>query len=187
MNTQDMPPNDDFRLESLPQETCVRLLRLYCRMMVALDGFWYLACADRTGTEAAVESDLWVWNRLSRYVTHDLARALGIEGRQVADYVKVLQARPQHVLFAEEWEVPGRDRAVHTVRRCPTLLALEEEGQGRDATHCGAACGPLREAHARHFNPAFELVCRKIPPRLGRGVIACLWEYLVRAAPSRPG
>lgn len=186
MDTRNVPANDDFRLDLLPRETCVRLLELYSRMLVALDGFWYLSCAEKTGTDSAVDSDIQVWTSLSRYVTHDMARALGMPQRRVADYAVVLQARPNHYLFAEKWEVLGPDRAVQTIRRCPTLLALEKEGQGRDSTHCRQACAPIREAHARYFNPGIEVICRKMPPRGADDDVACQWEYVERPSLSQP-
>ena len=185
MDDLNIPPLDGFRLESLPQETCVRLLQLYSRMLVALDGFWYLSCADKTGTSSAVDSDIQVWRSLSRYVTHDVARALEIPGRRAEDYALVLGARPNHYLFAEKWEIVGRGRALQTIRRCPTLLALEKEGQGRDSTHCREACAPIRAAHAKYFNPALEVVCHKMPPRNGEDDLACQWEYVEKASPAQ--
>lgn len=186
MDNQNVPMYAHFSLESLSKETCVSLLKVYSRMMVALDGFWYLSCAEKTGTDSAVDSDIWVWTRLSRYVTQEIAQALGLAGRHAADYARVLQARPTHFLYDEEWQVAGRCSAIQTIRRCPTLVALEKEGQGREATHCPLACAPIREAHAKYFNPGIEVVCHRMPPRRGDDDIACQWEYVGGVSPPQP-
>ena len=38
----------NLKLEDLSKEAVVRLVQLYCRSYLALDGFWYLAVKEKT-------------------------------------------------------------------------------------------------------------------------------------------
>lgn len=166
-------------LASLPAEVHMDLLKLYSRMMIALDGFWYLSVKERTGNDEALACDNWVWSKVMKHMTDDLAAVLKVQGRSVADFMKVLEARPMHFVLGEKIQVLSRDHARLTVVRCPTLLALEKEGQGRDATHCREACTGMRIQHTKLFNPDMEVVCRKLPPRNGPDDIFCDWDYVM--------
>jgi len=52
--------NPDLRFEDLSKETLVRLLELYSRLLVTLDGFWYLSIKERVSNEEALACDHWV-------------------------------------------------------------------------------------------------------------------------------
>jgi hypothetical protein len=52
--------NPDLRLEDFPKETLVRLLELYSRLLVTMDGFWYLSIKERVSNEEALACDSWV-------------------------------------------------------------------------------------------------------------------------------
>ena len=167
----------DLRFEDFSKETLVSMLGLYSRMLVTLDGFWYLAVKERVGNEEATECDLWAWEKELKYMVDDIKEVLGINGEDVVDFMKVVQARPFHFTLEEKIEVLTPSAAVHTVTHCPTLLALEKEGEGRDATHCDSACTVIRRKYAELFNPDIEVKCLKMPPRKSRDDIFCQWEY----------
>ena len=67
---EDRDPGIDVRLniEDLPGQTCIELLRLYSRLMIALDGFWYISLAGRTSNDEALERDIWVWDKVMKYM-----------------------------------------------------------------------------------------------------------------------
>lgn len=169
----------NLNLEDLPKETCIGLLKLYSRLMIALDGFWYISLKERTSNDEALECDKWVWDKVMKYMVDDVVRVIGVQGRDVADFMKVLQARPMHFTHEERMEAVTRNDAVLTVTQCPTLVALEKEGLGRDATHCKSACSTMRVKHAKLFNPAMEVICLKMPPRRSKEDISCQWEYKI--------
>ncbi|MBN2099507.1 MAG: hypothetical protein JW753_07930, partial [Dehalococcoidia bacterium] len=54
----------DLKLEDLPRESLVALVRLYSRLMMDIDGFWFLSMKDRVGNEEAIACDNWVWERV---------------------------------------------------------------------------------------------------------------------------
>jgi len=168
----------DLKFEDFSKDTLVDLLETYSRLLITMDGFWYLSVKERVSNEVALECDKSAWERvLKKYLVEGIKEVLRIEGNDVEAYMKTLQARPMHFVIEERIEVIDRNDAVLTVVRCPTLEALEKEGEGRDASHCDLACLPMRHRHTELFNPAIAVKCLKIPPRQGPDDIFCQWEY----------
>jgi len=167
----------NLRFEDFSKDILVGLLKLYSRLLITLDGLWYLSVKERAGNEEAVTCDKWVWERALRYMTQDIAKLIRVPGKDVVDFMKVLQARPMHLVIEEKMEVINRNDVVLTVTHCPTLEALEREGEGREETHCELACSLMRRKHTQLFNPDMEVRCLKLPPRKGDGDICCQWEY----------
>jgi hypothetical protein len=178
----DFDPN--LRLEDFSKDILVGLLKLYSRLLVALDGLWYLSVKERTGNDEAMTCDKWVWERALRYMTQDMAELIKVSGKDVVDFMKVLQARPLHLVIEEKMKVINRNDVVLTVTHCPTLKALEKEGEEREGTHCDQACAVMRRKHAELFNPDMEVVCLKLPPRKGDDDICCQWEYRLEEGSS---
>ena len=169
----------DVKLESLAREELVDLVKLSSRMMLALDGFWYLSVKELGGNDKALEVDVWVWEKVMKFYVGELARLLGVQGRDVADYMKVMHPRPEGLVLEETVEVLNRNDAIRTVTYCPTIVAMEKEGQGRDAIHCRAACLEMRKKHTRLFNPAIKVTCLKVPPRKSKDDVFCQFEYRI--------
>jgi len=74
-------------------------------------------------------------------------------------------------------EVRNKNNAFLTVTHCPTLEALEQEGQGRENEICNIVEARILKAHAICFNPDIEVKCLKSPPRKGKSYICCQWEF----------
>lgn len=174
----------DVKLEGLTRQELVDLVKLSSRMILALDGFWYLSVKDLGGNDRALEVDNRVWEKVMKFYVDELARLLGVEGRDVADYMKVMQPRPEGLVLEETVELRSRNDAVRSVTYCPTIVAMEKEGQGRDAIHCMAACARMREKHTSLFNPAIRVTCLKKPPRQGKDDIFCQFQYRIEPDPA---
>ncbi|HWR70754.1 MAG TPA: DUF6125 family protein [Dehalococcoidia bacterium] len=169
----------DLKLEDLPRESLVGLVRLYSRLMMDIDGLWFLSMKDRISNEEAIACDNWVWGRVVKKMLDDLAGLIGVQGRDVVDFMRVIQATPLHYVVEETIEVQNRNRATLTVTYCPTLAALEKEDAGRDTLHCRLACSVTRTRHAKLFNPAIEVECLTMPPRKDKQGLFCCWEYRI--------
>ena len=117
----------DLKLEALPRESLIGLVRLYSRLMMDIDGFWFLSMKARASNEEAIACDNWVWGRVVKKMLDDLAKLIGVQGRDVADFMTVIQATPLHYVVEEKMEAHDRNRATLTVTYCPTLAALERE------------------------------------------------------------
>jgi Family of unknown function (DUF6125) len=170
----------DLKLESLSRDELIDLVKLSSRMILALDGFWYLSVKELAGNDKALDRDNWVWDKVMKFYVSELAKLLGVQGRDVADYMKVMGPRPEGLILEEGVEILNRNDAIRTVTYCPTIAALEKEGEGRDAIHCSATCSAMRGKHSKLFNPAIKVTCLKIPPRNGKDDIFCQFEYKIQ-------
>jgi hypothetical protein len=169
----------DVKLDSLSKRELVDLVKLSSRMILALDGFWYLTVKDLAGNDKALDRDNWVWEKVMKFYVGELAKLLGVQGRDVADYMKVMHPRPEGLVLEEKVEILNRNDAIRTVTYCPTIVAMEKEGEGRDAIHCSATCSEMRKKHSKLFNPAIQVTCLKIPPRKGKDDVFCQFEYKI--------
>ena len=169
----------DVKLESLTKRELIDLVKLSSRMILALDGFWYLSVKELGGNDKALQVDNRVWEKVMKFYVGELASLLGVKGRDVADYMRVMHPRPEGLVLEERVEILDRSDAIRTVTYCPTIVAMEREGQGRDAIHCTAACLEMRKKHTRLFNPAIKVTCLKKPPRQGPDDVFCQFEYKI--------
>jgi hypothetical protein len=70
----------DLKSEDLPRDSLIGLVRLYSRLMMDIDGFWFLSMKDRVSNEEAVACDNWVWERVVKKMLDDLAKLIGVRG-----------------------------------------------------------------------------------------------------------
>ncbi|MBN2098653.1 MAG: hypothetical protein JW753_03550 [Dehalococcoidia bacterium] len=169
----------DSKLESLSRRELIDLVKLSSRMILALDGFWYLTVKDLAGNDKALDRDNWVWDKVMNFYVSELARLLDVKKRDVAGYMKVMHPRPEGLVLEETVEILNPNDAIRTVTYCPTIVAMEKEGEGRDAIHCSATCSEMRKKHSKLFNPAINVTCLKIPPRKSKDDIFCRFEYKI--------
>ncbi|MBN1862247.1 MAG: hypothetical protein JW790_01200 [Dehalococcoidales bacterium] len=167
----------ELRLSDFSPATLARLARLYQKLYVALDGFWYLTVKERLGNKEALACDIQAWERVCRYEMSKIRGGLKIEGDDVAALMKALQFCPWFQLMECRMEVRDGSYGRFTVSYCPTLAALEKEGEGRESEICTLVEPRILKAYAACFNPEIEVGCLKAPPRVAQDDICCQWEF----------
>jgi len=158
-------------------ETLAELLVLYSRLFMAMDGFWYLAVRERLGDEAVLACDIQAWENYCRYATNTIRRKLRIRGRDVVSAMKVIQVCPGFQIIDYEIDIKGKNYAILTVTRCPTLEALEAQGRGGEEQICNIVERSILTAHVSCFNPDIQVKSLKLPPRKSKDDISCQWEF----------
>ena len=175
----------DYSGELLPEldpgdfsvETLRDLLRLYSRLYMGLDGFWYLTVMEKFGNDAALDCDIKVWDRAGRYEMKNVTKQLNIQGNDAVAFMKALQLSPWYWTVKSQVEIVDPNTAILTVTDCPTLNALEKEGSGRENEICKIAEPIILRAYASFFNPDVEVTCLQSPPRESQDDIACKWQF----------
>jgi len=175
----------DYSGELLPEldpkdfssETLQDLLRLYSKLYMGLDGFWYLAVMEKFGNDVALDCDIEVWEKMGRYEMKNISRQLNIQGNDAKAFMKALQLSPWYWTVETQMEIVDPNTAVLTVTNCPTLNALEKEGKGRENQICKIVEPIIFKAYAGYFNPDVEVTCLKEPPRESPDDIACKWLF----------
>lgn len=167
----------ELDLEDFSSETLRELLRLYSKLYMGLDGFWYLIVMEKFGNDAALDCDIKVWERAGRYEMKNVTQKMNIQGNDAAAFMKALQLSPWYSTVKSQMEIVDPNTAILTVTNCPTLNALEKEGEGRENQICKIVEPIILKAYASFFNPDVEVTCLKAPPRESQDEIACKWHF----------
>ncbi|GAG47349.1 unnamed protein product, partial [marine sediment metagenome] len=80
--------------ENFSSDTLRELLKLYSKLYMGLDGFWYLTVMERFGNDAALDCDVKVWDRAGRYEMRSVTKQLNIQGNDAVTFLKALQLSP---------------------------------------------------------------------------------------------
>jgi hypothetical protein len=100
-----------------------------------------------------------------------------IKGNDVATMMKAIQVSPWGQAWDRIIDLKNKNYATLTTPLCPTLLALEKEGRGRERSIC-QVCGKTNlGTQAQLFNQNIKVQPLKLPPRKSKDEIACRWEF----------
>jgi hypothetical protein len=72
-----------IRLEDFSKGVLVDLIKMYTKLYMALDGFWYLTVKGRQGNEEALTCDIKTWEKQGGYEMSTIAKQLNIKGDDV--------------------------------------------------------------------------------------------------------
>ncbi len=162
----------DFARDSL-----IDLINLYSRLYMGLDGFWYLSIKEKASNRDAVACDILTWQRASKYEMSRITRQFNIQGKDVIALMKALQLTPWYWTVRTRIDIENPNRALLTITHCPTVDALEKEGEGRENQICQIVEPEIFNAYCRYFSPDMKALCLKAPPRQSKDDIYCQWEF----------
>ncbi|MFC1944043.1 hypothetical protein ACFLX5_00845 [Chloroflexota bacterium] len=172
------PFDPNRRYPDFSKDTLVMLLEEYSRSYRLLERQWHAVLRERHSDREAVECAIGQWMSTRPMVSHWLSKALNIEGDNVETFFKRLQMDPRFTPaeFDVCWELRRPDSGVFTVKKCGTLVSLEEEGKGYELTLCNEQELPALTRVAQYTNPHMKMVPLRLPPRRSETDIACQWE-----------
>jgi len=158
--------------------TLSKLLNLYSKLYMALDGFWYRSVRERAGDKEALAYDMKVWEDMIRYETAMIRRQMKIRGNDITSLMKATQLCPWFQLTVSSIEIESDTRASLTVAYCPTLEYLESKGEGTGYESCTVVCRKINENFASMFGPDIEVRCPRLPPRRSKDDLCCQWQFV---------
>ncbi len=167
----------NLKLSDFSPDTLVQLLELYSKLYLAMDASWYLTVKERLGDKETLACDIQAWERMCKYEMAMLKRQLKIRGNDIIALMKATQVGPWFQLIDSKIEINNKNSAVLTVTYCPTLNALEQEGEGREDKICNIVEPRIFKGFASAVNPDIEVKCLKSPPRKSKDDICCQWEF----------
>jgi len=173
----DFDPSFDYG--KISQEGLVGLVHTYSDYIRKLDGHWYLSVMNKCGDDIAYDCDIAVWDKLMKLELKIASEMMNICGNGVESVAKYFQVSPWFWTFKPRLELKGEDCLEVTFDKCPTLLALEKEGSGREAQICRIMEPELFETIAHHFNPKMKVAALQLPPRKNVDDVCCRWEFRV--------
>ena len=173
------PAESTAQLEGFSKAELVELVRLYSRLFLAVDGFWYLAVKEVVDEDTATECDLWVWDRYTPYEIKRLMQLRKIKGSDLAAFATCFGLSPWFSNLTYRFTQEGENKLTLTVLECPTLQALEREGTGRENTICRKVDPELLQMYIQFFNPKGKANPIELPPRASGASICCRWQFVI--------
>ena len=173
-------PITELDFNDFSYDTLVELLKLYSRLYLAIDGFWYLTIKKRVSNEEALACDIAVWEKMTKYELARITKLLNIQGNDMAALVKGMQLSPFFQVIENKFELRDKHNAILTVTNCPTLNALEKEGEGREDEICNIVEPKIFKAYASFFNSNIKVISLQTPPRKNKDGICCQWQFTLR-------
>jgi hypothetical protein len=167
-----------FNLDRFSKPALLKLIKAYSDYLIKVDAYWFLTVLDKWGNDAAVECDINILKNLSKpYEVKAVDAMLNIKGNDVATLMKAIQVSPWGQAWERRIDLKNKNYATLTTPVCPTLLALEKEGRGRELSIC-QVCGHTNlGTQAQIFNKKIKVNPLKLPPRKSKDDIACTWEF----------
>ena len=172
-----LPPAD---LDRLSKAALVELVKLYSKLFLAMDGFWYLAIKEMMNEDTETEVDLWVWDKYARYEAKRLPPLVGAEGDDLARFATAFGYSPWFSNLNHEFTREGNGALTLTVHDCPSLDGMKREGLGREKTFCHQVEQKLLEMVSRAFNPNVEVTPVELPLKPTEDSFCCRWRFAVR-------
>ncbi len=169
--------NPDLTYADFSKGLLLEALKTYAAYIRKLDGTWYLAAKEKAGDDMAFVCDRMVWDRMEVHDVEVTRKLFRIENTDVAALIKALQMSPWTWNLEHRLELKNANHGIWTVTRCPTLLALENEGEGRERRICGQIETELIALRAHTINPRIRVTPLKLPPRTSRDEVHCQWEF----------
>jgi len=171
----------EINFEDFSRDTLVKLLIMYAKLYIAIDGFWYMTVMERNGNDEALACDIQAWTIMSKYEKKRIGETLNIEGKNVLSFIKTLQISPWFIHTKYTVDMENNNSAVLTVTYCPTLEALEKEGRGRQKDICTVFEPKVFRNYASLFNPDIEVEPLSPLPREKQEHICCKWSFKLKS------
>jgi len=174
---------NEAEFDKLPRETLVKLLKVYARLFLALDGFWFLAAKEKLGYDVALDLDTKAWEGYFPYEAKKIRDCLGITDDSVEgilDSVKYSAFVPclKHVISAY-----AKHKGVFEIWECPSLAAMERGGY---APTCEPVGTIVFNAYAKAINPKVAVRFLDGPPRKSPRDVSCKWEFVLEDGKDAP-
>ena len=171
---------EELNLEKLSKEELVTMVKMYSRLFLALDGFWFLGVEEEYGYDVALKVDMDVWRKYFPYEIKYIRRQLGLKREGIPGIMEVLKNTGfapcmSKVVVYEASEGRG-DIGYYG---CPSLLAMEKAGNTRFTCN-EAEC--VFDVVAKSVGPDIKAKMIGGPPRKSLEDVSCRWEFIKEVA-----
>lgn len=162
--------------DSLPRETLLKLLKLYSRLFLALDGFWFLAAKEKYGYDAALELDIKAWDGYFPYEAKKIREAMDIKDTSIQGIVDTLKYSALVPCMVHEIPEVSEKKGIFALYGCPSLLAMEKAGY---PPTCEPAGTVVFDKYAKAINSKAKARFLDGPPRKSPQDVSCKWEFAI--------
>ncbi len=160
-------------LDAMSRDELLGLLNVYTRLMLTVDGLWFLGVERALGHDAAVRMDEEVWRDFGRNAGQRLRKLLGapVDPREFLRMAGLLG--PMVICMGARAEIDDGGCTV-TVTECHPQIARERKGMG------AFACKPVGTAYfeglTAGLDPGLRVTTVFCPPDRREHGAWCRWR-----------
>ena len=160
----------------LSVETLSKLIRLYSKSVITIDGLWFINLEEKYNIDLAIELDVQVWEDYGTVEAKRLMKALNIaEGGGIPALVKALNFQIWVPDMECEFQEVTDKKVVFNITDCtPQKLRLRDN---RGEFACKPVGVALFNKFAEGIDPRLSMRCLVCPPDKHPDDLWCSWEF----------
>ncbi|MDY6853954.1 MAG: DUF6125 family protein [Thermodesulfobacteriota bacterium] len=160
----------------LSKELLVKLIKLYSKSVVTIDGLWFINLEEMFNLNTAVELDIEVWEKYGVIEAMRLMKVLDIpEGGGIPAIVKALNFQIWAPDMEYEFADVSENKAIFNITDCVPQKLRKRDNRGE------FPCKPVGVALFRKFaeriDPRLKMRCLVCPPDEHPDDLWCSWEF----------
>ena len=161
-------------LEAMSKPQLIELLKLYARLLLTVDGLWFMGTEKAKGMEAAIGFDQEVWRRFGALEANRLKQFVGMDSiTTVEDVCRIVLLSPLWVGVGPKAEIRN-GRCFLSVTNCHPQKARIRQGLGEFP--CQLVGAAYFQGFAPALNPTLKYRCVFCPPDQHPENEWCKWE-----------
>ena len=171
--------NNYENLSSYKKEDLIRLIEIYAKNWLALDGVWFQSIERKDGMDVAMYHDAEAWKRFTVIEAKRIKEFLALEENPgLEGLAKALSLRFYANLNEDKIEING-DALIYTMVKCRVQNARERKGM---PFHPCKSVGIIEYSDfAKTIDSRISCRCMSCYPEVIDNSCCCKWEFtLVR-------
>lgn len=161
-------------MKGLTKEDLMKLLEIFSKNILTLDGYWFLSIEDRFGLEKAIEIDKEVWGKFGISEARRIKNFLKIDEGDLNDLAKALEFL-SYAIVSNPLIEKKHNSVILSIRNCRPQSARIRSGRG--IFPCKEVGLAYLSSFAKTLNPKFKVKCIICPSNGLPSEIWCSWEF----------
>lgn len=165
-------------LNSYSKEELIKLIEIYSKNWLAMDGVWFQSIEKKLGMEEAMYHDTEAWKRFTVIEAKRIKEFLGLQDNSGVDGLeKALRLRFYANLNADIIEKEG-NTLIYTAVECRVQTARARKGM---PFHPCKSVGTIEYTEfAKIIDSRFECECLSCYPDITDESCCCKWKFTIR-------
>jgi hypothetical protein len=164
--------------EKLSREELLRIIDMYAKNWLAIDGTWFLAAEHKFDLDTAIELDTESWRRFSPIEAQRIMKEIGIPPNSGLEGLKkALQYRVYARLNKQSIEEVDETRFIYRMEKCRVQDARKRKGL--PDFPCKSVGLVEYTEFAKTIDPRITTRCLGCPPDPHPDEWWCAWEFRI--------
>ena len=169
--------------EKFSREELLKIIDMYAKNWLAIDGTWFLAAEQKYDLDTAIELDTESWRRFSPIEAQRIMKEIGIPHNSGLEGLKkALQYRVYARLNKQSIEEVDATRFIYRMEECRVQDARKRKGL--PDFPCKSVGLVEYTEFARTIDPRIKTRCIACPPDSHPDEWWCAWEFILEDEPQ---